>query len=446
MLDSAKKLLFLLAGTLLLLIPALINGYPMIYSDTSTYLASGFTMQPPMDRPMTYGLFIRLFSLNGISLWPVIIVQSFILSWLIYELVFRIFGEEQKFLFFIFPVIVLIASFSGAGWASYYLIPDIFTPIMLLSAILILLPQEKQQNKTAYFIIYGFSSAMHSSHIPFGITFLSILLVTSMLLRRKGLFRLRTRPMLILISITLASILAMGSSLAKSKHVFLMGAFIEQGIVKPYLDQNCSSHDYGLCAYKDSLPEYAWQFIWEESSPLYKLGGWKETKEEFSAIIRGTFLSPKFLVLHAAASFKATVSQLGRFEGLDDDGVAPNASQLRSRVEEYVPKDLNRFDHSRQNSGQLRNLNWLNQLQRILVLISLLTIVLLFIFSRAIRENRLLLLIGLFILLGILINAWVCGTFANPVNRLGNRMIWLIPMYALILLFGAKCFPVKKTT
>ena len=132
MVQALKKPLYLASATLIMLIPALINGYPMIYSDTSTYLASGFEMQPPMDRPMTYGLFIRLFSLNGLSLWPVIIMQCFLLVWLIYQLVGAVLEENHKFRALVFLAVTVVASFSGAGWASCYLIPDIFTPIMLL--------------------------------------------------------------------------------------------------------------------------------------------------------------------------------------------------------------------------------------------------------------------------------------------------------------------------
>lgn len=435
MLKGFKNLAILIAGTILLLLPALLNEYPMIYSDTSTYLASGFQLQPPMDRPMTYGLFIRLFSLNGISLWPVIFTQSFILSWLIFRLTCLLFMDKQRNRTLVYLVLMAVASFSGAGWASCYLIPDIFTPIMLLSALLILLPSTGKGTRTGSYVIFVFATAMHSSHIPFGLALFGILLLLKCLSKDGFLSLLRIRPLVILSGITLLSILAMGSSLAKSKHVFLMGAFIEQGIIKSYLDENCDSHKYRLCAHKDNLPEHAWQFIWEESSPLYEMGGWKETRDEYNDIIRATFLSPKYLLLHVGASLKATAKQLIRFEALDYKGVAPNSAVLEERVESYVPGDIDRYTSSKQNRGQLAGYKWMNLLQLILLIMSLLSLILLFAFSPALRLNHLLLLTGLIILLGILINAWVCGTFANPIMRLGNRMIWLIPAYSMLVLF-----------
>lgn len=441
-----KTLSILISGTILLLLPALINEYPMIYSDTSTYLDSGFVLQPPVDRPLTYGLFIRLFSLNGLSLWPVIFAQSFILSWLIFQLTCVLFAENQRLRAWVYLALMAVASISGAGWASCYLIPDIFTPIMLLSALLILLPSSGKGARTGNYIIFFFAAAMHSSHIPFGLALFGVLLLLKGLYNKGFISLLRFRPLLILTGITLMSILAMGSSLAKSKHVFLMGAFIEQGIIKSYLDDHCASENYRLCAHKDALPEHAWEFIWQESSPLYEMGGWNETRDEFNEIIRATFLSPKYLLLHVTASIKATAKQLISFEALDYKGVAPNSELLEQRVEKYVPRDISRYVSSKQNLGLLAGYKWLNQVQMILVVMSLLTLMLLFSYSPVLRMNHLLLLSGLILLLGLLINAWVCGTFANPIMRLGNRMIWLIPAYAMLVLFWPHGKLIKKTT
>ena len=68
------------AATLALLIAALWNGYPLVYSDTSAYLASGFLLETPIDRPITYGLFMRVCSLNGFSLGLVVLAQAMLLA------------------------------------------------------------------------------------------------------------------------------------------------------------------------------------------------------------------------------------------------------------------------------------------------------------------------------------------------------------------------------
>jgi hypothetical protein len=42
--------------------------------------------------------------------------------------------------------------------------------------------------------------------------------------------------------------------------------------------------------------------------------------------------------------------------------------------------------------------------------------------------------ITFFFTTGVLLNAWDCGTFANAIDRLGCKIMWLLPFIALILL------------
>ncbi|HQP01967.1 MAG TPA: hypothetical protein PK337_06695, partial [Bacteroidia bacterium] len=78
--DTYKFIIFVFLGTLCLMADASYNGFPIVYSDTSTYIASGLELETPFDRPITYGLFLRLFSFNGLSLWFVIFFQGLIVS------------------------------------------------------------------------------------------------------------------------------------------------------------------------------------------------------------------------------------------------------------------------------------------------------------------------------------------------------------------------------
>ena len=41
-------------GALLLSLIGLYNGYPLVYSDTGTYIYSGFDMFIPVDRPLPF--------------------------------------------------------------------------------------------------------------------------------------------------------------------------------------------------------------------------------------------------------------------------------------------------------------------------------------------------------------------------------------------------------
>ena len=235
-------------------------------------------------------------------------------------------GSDQQNSGLRFAIIILVSSLAGAAWTTSFLLPDIFTPIMVLAALLLLIYPVKEKRPIGLWVVFGLSAAMHSSHIPFGIA---------------------------LLGLNLVAIGVMSSTLSKSKHVFQMGAYIEQGIIESFLKEECDDHDFGLCAYKDSLPDQAWKFIWEESSPLYQLGGWKATKSEFNEIIRTTWTRPRYLILHLEASFKETFKQLLSFKSVFTYGVSPNLDQLSARVEEYIPAYINGFLSSKQNNGPL---------------------------------------------------------------------------------------------
>src|SRR4051794_17330328 len=51
-----RAIVMLLAA--IMLSPALWNGYPLVHSDTGTYVDSAFTGDVPSDRPVFYGLFL----------------------------------------------------------------------------------------------------------------------------------------------------------------------------------------------------------------------------------------------------------------------------------------------------------------------------------------------------------------------------------------------------
>ncbi len=420
-----------------MMFPAFVNGYPLIYSDTSTYIHSAFEFLPPKDRPITYGLFIRLTSLNGLTMWTVVFSQTLILSGLLYYLSKKSMGLDQQNPGLRFALIILVSSLAGAAWATSFLLPDIFTPIMVLAALLLLIYPEKEKRMIWLWIVFGLSAAMHSSHIPFGIAFLSIILIARFIFPTALKAHIQIRTLLILIGLNLLAMGIMSSTLSKSKHVFQMGAYIEQGIIESFLKEECDDQNFGLCAYKDSLPDEAWEFIWEESSPLYQLGGWKATKSEFNEIIRTTWTRPRYLILHLEASFRETLKQLFSFKSVFVHGVSPNLDLLSARVEEYIPADINRFLSSRQNRGPLTAFAWLNPVQLSLVLLSLVLIPGLLISKFSPLPNQKLVLAGIVLGLGILIHAWVCGTFANPIDRLGSKMIWILPCFALILLLKA---------
>ena len=126
---------YVLSGALILLAYAFYNGYPFVYSDTGTYIRTGFEGIVPFDRPIAYGLFIRLVSLKY-SMWLVVLVQNLILSFVIFE-TFRYVVKSNFKAWFIITIFFL-AMTTSVSMFSNQLMPDIFVAILGLSLFLLL--------------------------------------------------------------------------------------------------------------------------------------------------------------------------------------------------------------------------------------------------------------------------------------------------------------------
>ena len=244
----------ILAGAVILVSAACYNGFPTVYSDTSTYLASGFELGTPFDRPITYGLFLRLASLDGFSMWPIVLLQGLIVSYLIWlTCAWLLRSASVKLHLLVIAALTICLSLS---WVVSQIMPDIFTPIMVLAFILLTSGSLQRGNKALVFVIYTVSCCMHLSHPLYGFGLIVIALLMHAFLARSMRRVIDVRSLIILLGLTGASILSMGAAMSKSRSIFFMGAMAEHGILKTFLDEKCPT-DYRLCALKDSIPARA---------------------------------------------------------------------------------------------------------------------------------------------------------------------------------------------
>jgi hypothetical protein len=253
------NLLSFAATTSLLLFDALYNGYPLIYSDTGTYLSSGFLLETPFDRPITYGIFIRLSSLNGLSLWGTVVAQALIVAWLLGLTVRRFWTDVP---WWGVPSITAFLVFcTSLSWNICQLTPDIFSAVLILTAFLILEGSASSVAlKRSLYTCFFIATCMHTGHFLFNLVFLVLLLAF-----HAGFKPLRPllhlRALVSMLAFTVLSVGVMGSALSKSSHVFLMGAMTEHGITEKYLDEYCPKYNYALCNYRKSFPMRAHEFV-----------------------------------------------------------------------------------------------------------------------------------------------------------------------------------------
>src|SRR3954468_21430590 len=70
-----------LAGTILLLAPALWNGFPLLQYDTGGYIARWYEGTLEVSRSTVYGLFLN--ALTHPDFWPAIVVQAALTVWIL---------------------------------------------------------------------------------------------------------------------------------------------------------------------------------------------------------------------------------------------------------------------------------------------------------------------------------------------------------------------------
>lgn len=438
---NLSQVLLVVIGAIVLMVGSFYNGYPLVYSDTSTYLASGFELETPFDRPITYGLFIRLASLNGLTLWGVLFFQALILSFLIFQIIKLITGVKvfQKYGLI---TIIGLSLFTGLSWTVSQIMPDVFTPIGLLSVVLILKGNYEKRKLLIYYLIFFLSVGMHMSHVVLFSLLIILIFICRKLFFNNEEIRNVNRKLLSMMILCIASIITMGSAMSKSKHVFFMGSMVEQGILKQYLDENCGHISYNLCTYKDSLPNNFNDFVWKKESPLYRIG-WKESKKEFNQIITATLTTPKYIVLHIKQSLKMSFRQLLHFGIGDGNGVFLNGTLLYERIAKYFPEEVNLYSHSRQSRSELNVVAPFNFFFLFIIGFSSIGLFILLFLQKSNIKSQLNFLSFSFISL-ILLSAWGCGTFSMVADRFGAKNIWLIPF--LFILVGLNTFGGNKAS
>jgi hypothetical protein len=418
----------LIVSALCLLIPAFYNGYPLVNPDVATYLASGFKPETPFDRPITYGLFTRLFSINGASLWLVVYAQALFITSLLFRVMRRLLGGDYHIFKGVLTVI-LLSLFSSLSWVVSQVQPDVFTPIAFMCIILLLMDQESRITKIALYVLFFLSAAMQLAH-PLLLTGAALLLLV---LRRLYTYRAEQSYKLVIVTViglSLASLFLMGSAFSKSRHIYFMGSLLEKGVLKPYLDDKCPSAGYRICAYKDQLGTSSDHFILDRDSPLYKIGDWKSTKPEFNAIGTDVLSTPKYLGRFLYATLREALQQVATFYIGDGNKSFPVGSFVERSVNEYFPIGIPMFHNCRQNHANMKEaFAFPNKVFNIVVLasVAILAIVLLS-WKRQSQEMKVILVVCV---LAVLLNSLDCATFSVVNGRYGAKMIWLLPFCML---------------
>ena len=205
-----------------------------------------------------------------------------------------------------------------------------------------------------------------------------------------------------------------------------MSRLIDEGLVKKYLDENCSKHNYKFCTYKDQIP---WDFIWDyTNSPLYKTGGWLANKEEYNAIIIDLLTTPKYLKIFLLRSFESGIKQFFTFDMGDTPKLVEGSAPFGS-IERHYHIQIKEYFSGKQCLAAL-NYTLQNNCQLYFIAFSLLMLFVL-LFARIPALYKFMII---YFIVALYINALVCGTFSGVIARYQSRVVWLLPLPVILIL------------
>ncbi len=408
------------------------NGFPLVFYDTGAYLAEGLSGAFLVERSPVYSLLL-LFTGGGFSLWPVVILQALMTAYLItLTAQIEVPGLTLHGLVLIGIGLMLL---TGIGWYVGQVEPDCMTALIFLGCYLLLFRHAALDRRTRLLVIAitGLAVACHPSHLGLIGGFLIVAVAMRIFTTRlPALPRPDIKSAGMALALSLALILSANAALARSVFisrsgsVFLFARLMQDGIVQRLLDETCPGSHYYLCPYRDRLPHNANAWLWGQNSLFHAAGGFANSQVEDNRMIADSLT--RYPLMHLKAALYDSVLQF--FEFRTGDGIEPTVWILKPELARDAPRQLSAYLAAHQQRAKIR-FQVLNMLNVTVGMLSLLGLVLLLHHAVLRRRWDETALPGL-ILVGLIGNAIICGTFSNPHDRYQSRAIWL-PALVLLL-------------
>jgi hypothetical protein len=504
---GGERLLFriglALLATVSLLWPALINQQPFIFPDTTAYVraadAAAFkalgittpwtgelfkrqeraapfgagssqdtskqkTNAAPLQsstvlagRSIYYGafLYISLF-LTG-SFWLSAATQAMMTAACIMFATRRWCKTEHEGARAWFPLLVIVGLAVGTPVAffSCYMMPDIFAALGLLACVMLVTMTRamKRHEIVFWFLVLCAAALFHSANL----LILAALVGAALVLRLVRLASVSSQGLIIVLFgllVGVAGEVAFNAAVTRTtgaspiRPPFIMARLIDDGAGTRYLQSVCPAHPdaYIVCRYRSRLPLPSDEFLWNADPrfgvfmtvPVLEQ---RELSNEQRRFAIGVLLHDP--LGQAAASLRAVLKQMS-YIALSEFNYPPTMRAFF--VAKLPPVPLNQ-QRTTLAYAQHMPVSWIEIATIAFTLISLIMIATQFVvtWKRAggVSDRSTALMLILF---GVGINAVICGALSTPHDRYQARVIWLLPLFALLAFPAMLSSPVKGET
>lgn len=460
----------LLGAAILLVLPTL-NGGPFFYFDTITYieqLAKAVQSFFPSDQPLTMGqteLDPRQFefglaqsdkTVKGgrsiyysvpaylgwvTTIWFPVAIQAMALSWLIVKL-FQCTYQAVWVSASIFAI-SLVSFLSSAAFFAGLIMPDIWVGMMVIALALVWVFGENIPiwTRLVLFSIIAFSVLSHKSHLALLASLILIyaglqLVPAARSTNSKGTF---TIPMLALVTgvvghlaFSLAVQFVYKRNLVELPHI--TAHIVDLGPGARFAAESCPDSGFAICDYSDRLPVHWIAFLFDanEETGVFAVAPpvvQEALMKEQLRFAFGTLLAEPTTLLKGLIG--DSFSQLWTIT-MSDVPLGPSNERY---IATNFPTDLTKAVQRTEIYQNPKLALLLNRIIQITSIISTIVIILWIIEQlktkkvTSSREHKIR-EIAIIIVLGVVINALICGALASPYGRFQARIVWLIPLLA----------------
>ncbi|MEA2906929.1 MAG: hypothetical protein QOI12_4316 [Alphaproteobacteria bacterium] len=419
-----------LAATLMLLAPALWNGFPLLQFDTGGYFARWYEGTLEVSRSTVYALFLT--ALSRPDFWPAVLAQAAATVWIV-TLVLRVhgFGQRTRVLIVTIAALTLL---TALPWLASQLITDVFAGLAVLALYLLVARADAlaRWERLALFVFLGFAAATHNATLAVLAALIGAGVLVALFDPRVVSFRGLGRGALALVlgaALLVAANYAVARQLAWTPGGIALsfGRMLQDGIVKRFLVEHCPDARFKLCDHLAELPDDADVFFWGESL-FDRLGRFRALDAEMRTIVLESLSAYPGLQLKAAVA--ATVKQVVRVA--TGYGLNTEVWHTYGMIENFAPAKLPAMKAARQQRGEL-GFTAINRVHVPLAWASML--LLLGVIALGIARARYadLGVLAAAVTLALLANAVVCGVLSSPHDRYGARLVWLASLVLLMV-------------
>jgi hypothetical protein len=426
--DSRVAWIAAVAIPLMLLAPALWNGYPLLQWDTGGYLARWYEGYLVPSRSAAFGLYLHFGEDSGF--WINLGIQALATLWIL-QLTLRVLGMGQPLRLLGIGLVLSVST--SLPWLASTLFTDIFAGLSVLALFILAAHGDKTSTpeKCLLFALTAFAAASHSATLAVLLGLCCVGWIARPFLRGRISVAGLTQGSLGLVAgaaMLLAANFALSGQLAWTPGGYgvAFGRMLQDGIVAQYLRDHCPQQKLKLCPYRDRLPATADQFLWGNSM-FNTLGRFKGMNDEMS-----------FIVLHSLAEYpawQARAAAMGTAQQLvhvaTGEGTDGWLGHTYGIIERYIPAQLRPMLAAQQQRWHF-DFTAINRIHVPVALASMLLAAMLFghgLFRRPLDDITL--LAGT-VSLAVLGNAFICAAISGPHDRYGARMAWLATALVLI--------------